>query len=134
MSANANAAWSCVRSDARDATGARREVRAFLADLADESSSDLDGTEVIVGELIANVIRHAPGPIGVYCSWHGERATLVVADRGPGIPSVRGVPDGGCEAGRGLLIVEALAVAFTVERATPFGSRVVVELPVRRIA
>jgi anti-sigma regulatory factor (Ser/Thr protein kinase) len=129
----ANAVWSCVRSDARDATSARRDVRDFLALHADEGS-DLDATEMIVGELIANVIRHAPGPIGVYCSWHGDRATLVVADRGPGIPTLRVLPDTIAEAGRGLLIVAALAVALTVERATPFGSRVVVELPVRRIA
>ena len=125
--------WSCVRSDARDAATARREVRDFLSRDAD-AASDLDATETIVGELIANVIRHAPGPIGVYCSWNEHGAVLVVADRGPGIPALRSVPDARAECGRGLLIVLALARTLTVERATPFGSRVVVELPVSRRA
>ncbi|MBV8579620.1 MAG: ATP-binding protein [Candidatus Eremiobacteraeota bacterium] len=106
-------------------------MRAFLARSAD-GDSDLDAAELIVGELVANVVRHAPGPIGIYCSWRGEHATLVIADRGPGIPRVRPVPAPESESGRGLLIVEALARACVVEHATPYGSRVVVELPVRR--
>jgi len=126
-----NPVWSCVRSDARDASTARREVREFLAHHAD-GDSDLDAAELIVGELIANVVRHAPGPIGIYCSWRDEHATLVIADRGPGIPRVRPVPAPEAERGRGLLIVEALARTCIIEHATPYGSRVVVELPVRR--
>ncbi|HYW54953.1 MAG TPA: ATP-binding protein [Dongiaceae bacterium] len=125
--------WSCVRRDARDATTARREVREFLSQDADDGS-DLDGAETIVGELVANVIRHAPGPIGVYCSWDENGAVLVVSDRGPGIPALRSVPDGHHECGRGLLIVLALARRLTVERSTPYGSRVVVQLPVNRRA
>jgi anti-sigma regulatory factor (Ser/Thr protein kinase) len=123
--------WSCVRSDAREALNARHEVRDFLSRDAD-AASDLDASELIVGELVSNVVRHAGGPIGVYCSWNGEGAVLVVADRGPGIPCVREVPDEVAERGRGLLLVLALARTMTVERATPYGSRVVVELPVKR--
>jgi anti-sigma regulatory factor (Ser/Thr protein kinase) len=123
--------WSCVRSDAREALGARHEVRDFLSRDADVAS-DLDASELIVGELVSNVVRHASGPIGVYCSWNDDGAVLVVADRGPGIPTVRSCPDGIAERGRGLLLVLALARTMTVERATPYGSRVVVELPVKR--
>jgi anti-sigma regulatory factor (Ser/Thr protein kinase) len=125
--------WSCVRSDAREALDARREVREFLAESA-TPGSDLDASELIVGELVSNVVRHASGPIGVTCTWNGGEAVLVVADRGPGIPTVRPVPDAAAEFGRGLLLVLALARAVTVERATPYGSRVVVTLPVERRA
>jgi anti-sigma regulatory factor (Ser/Thr protein kinase) len=125
--------WSCVRRDARDATTARREVREFLSRDADDDS-DLDAAEMIVGELVSNVIRHAPGPIGVYCSWDESGAVLVVSDRGPGIPAMRPAPDGRHECGRGLLVVLALARTMSIERATPYGSRVVVQLPVNRRA
>jgi anti-sigma regulatory factor (Ser/Thr protein kinase) len=108
-------------------------VREFLAESA-SPGSDLDGSELIVGELVSNVVRHASGPIGVYVSWNDGAAVLVVADRGPGIPTVRPVPDAAAEFGRGLLLVLALARDVTVERATPYGSRVVVTLPVERRA
>jgi anti-sigma regulatory factor (Ser/Thr protein kinase) len=128
-----NANWSCVETDARDALGARRSVRDFLRAQAD-ASSDLDASELIVGELVSNEIRHAPGPIGLSVTWTEHGATLIVVDRGPGIPTVRCVPDGDSESGRGMLIVQALARSTCIERSSPDGSRVVVELPVRRAA
>ncbi len=123
--------WSFVTGDAREATTARVGVRQFLAAEADPNS-DLDGAEMIVGELVSNVIIHAPGPIGLYVSWSGETAVLIVSDRGQGIPKVRLCPDGNAESGRGLLIVEALASSVEVYSIPYQGSRVVVELPVRR--
>ena len=123
--------WSLVRSDAWDANTARSGVRSFLAAQA-LPGSDLEGAETIVGELVANVILHAPGPIGIYASWSGETAVLIVSDRGHGIPKVRLCPDAMAESGRGLLIVEALARSVEVYRVPFQGSRVVVELPVRR--
>jgi len=45
---------------------------AFLALQADDLS-DLDAVETIVGELVANVIRHAAGPIRHPCSLGGRR-------------------------------------------------------------
>jgi anti-sigma regulatory factor (Ser/Thr protein kinase) len=123
--------WSFVTADAREATAARRAVRQFLAVEAD-AASDLDGAETIVGELVSNVILHAPGPIGLYVSWSGETAVLIVSDRGGGIPKVRLCPDGHTERGRGLFIVEALASSVEVYSIPYQGSRVVVELPVHR--
>ena len=125
------AGWSMVKADAREALTARHAVREFLAAQADESS-DLDAVETIVGELIANVIRHADGPIGIHVSWEGDSAVAIIADRGPGIPVVRPVPGADDTCGRGLMIVQALAkrVEFSARRGN--GSRVVVELPVHR--
>ncbi len=123
--------WSLVRSDARDAVQVRTAIRNFLALLAD-ASSDLDAVELIVGELVANVIRHAPGPIGIHVAWEGDGAVLVVSDRGPGIEPVRCVPDCDAESGRGLLLVESLATRVRIDPLTAGGTRVVVGLPVRR--
>jgi anti-sigma regulatory factor (Ser/Thr protein kinase) len=120
-----------VKADAREALLARRAVRAFLAAQADERS-DLDAVEMIVGELVANVIRHADGPIGIHVSWEGDVAVAIVADRGPGIPAVRPVPDVDDTGGRGLMIVEALAKRVKINARRGSGSRVIVELPVHR--
>ena len=121
-----------VRADAREALSARRDVRRFLALQAD-CYSDLDAVETIVGELVANVIRHASGPIGIHVAWQGNGAVAVVADRGPGIPTVRSVPGVDATSGRGLLIVHALAKRVEISERPGKGSRVIVELPVRRL-
>jgi anti-sigma regulatory factor (Ser/Thr protein kinase) len=125
--------WSLVRSDALDALHARDAVRTFLGEQADPAS-DLDAVEMIVGELVANVIRHAPGPIGIHVAWEDDKATLIVADRGHGIPALRSVPSGTSERGRGLFLVEALARNVSISASPGNGSRVIVELPVRRRA
>ncbi|HTJ26310.1 MAG TPA: ATP-binding protein [Candidatus Limnocylindria bacterium] len=123
--------WSLVRSDAAEALHARDAIKSFLREQADPSS-DLDAVEVIVGELVANVIRHAPGPIGIYVAWEDEGATLIVADRGRGIPTLRSVPTDTSERGRGLFLVEALSRGVSISATPGNGSRVIVDLPVQR--
>jgi anti-sigma regulatory factor (Ser/Thr protein kinase) len=125
------AGWSMVKADAREALTARHAVREFLEVQAD-GSSDLDAVETIVGELVANVIRHADGPIGIHVSWEGDSAVAIVADRGPGIPVLRPVPGRDDTCGRGLMIVQALAKRVEISARRGSGSRVVVELPVHR--
>ena len=124
--------WSLVTADAREATRARIAVRQFLALQADEEESDLDAAELIVGELVANVIRHAPGAIGINVSWKGHEAILIVSDRGPGVPVVRCVPAGDATCGRGLFLIQALAREVKIDAVPGHGSRVVVHLPVHR--
>ena len=123
--------WSMVAADAREALRARSAIRRFIAAQAD-TSSDLDGVETIVGELIANVVQHAPGAVGIHVAWDGDRATLVIADRGPGIPIARPVPDPQSTSGRGLLIVRAIAPQVDIDSVAGYGSRVTVILPVHR--
>jgi anti-sigma regulatory factor (Ser/Thr protein kinase) len=122
--------WSLVTTDAREAAAARTAIRQFLALEADDSRSDLDAAELIVGELVANVIRHAPGVVGINVIWKGDGAVLTVTDRGPGVPAVRCAPDGQATSGRGLFLIQALAREVTIDAAPGRGSRVVVHLPV----
>jgi len=124
--------WSLVTADAREATQARIAIRQFLVLQADQPRSDLDAAELIIGELVANVIRHAPGAIGINVSWKGHEAVLVVSDRGPGVPAVRCVPDQEATSGRGLLLVQALTGGVEIDAVPGHGSRVVVHLPVYR--
>lgn len=125
--------WSLVRADASEAIRAREAIRTFLSEQADPSS-DLAGAELIVGELVSNVIRHAPGPIGIYVAWEDDAAMLIVADRGCGIPALRSLPTEASEAGRGLLLVHALARKVAIDTVPGQGSRVIVQLPVQRRA
>lgn len=124
--------WSLVTADAREATRARIAVRAFLIERADAAKSDLDAAELIVGELVANVIRHAPGAIGIHVCWKDQEAVLVVTDRGPGVPAVRCVPDRGATSGRGLFLIQALARTVEIDAVPGHGSRIIVHLPVYR--
>ncbi len=126
----ANHEWSFVAADAREAgTTTRRAVRDFLAEQAC-GQCDLDAVEIIVGELISNVIQHAPGPIGMHCWWEDERAVLLVADRGPGLPPVRPIPDPVGTNGRGLLLIDALAHSVRFDCVPGQGTRIAVQLPV----
>jgi anti-sigma regulatory factor (Ser/Thr protein kinase) len=126
--------WSLVTADAREAARARVAIRQFLALEADDGRSDLDGAELIVGELVANVIRHAPGAVGINVSWKGHEAILIVSDRGPGVPKMRCVPDEQATSGRGLFLIQALAHAVEIDAVPGHGSRVIVHLPVHRAA
>ena len=123
--------WSMVAADAQEALRARVAIRRFVAAQAD-AGSDLDGVEMIVGELIANVVQHAPGAVGIHVAWDGDGATLVIADRGPGIPFARPVPGPDATSGRGLLIVQAISPRVDIDSVAGYGSRVTVVLPVHR--
>lgn len=124
--------WSLVTADAREATGARHAIRAFLA-LQAAKGSDLEAVDIIVGELVANAIRYAPGAIGIHVVWRGTSAVLTVADRGPGIPPLLPVPDYDSTTGRGLFLIQALAREVEIDSGPGKGSRVVVHLPVERV-
>ncbi len=50
-------------------------------------AEDADDLEMIIGELCANVTRHARSEKGHYCvtlEHHGDYVALIVADEGPG--------------------------------------------------
>ncbi len=109
-------------------------MRLFLETQADAERSDLDAAELVVGELIANAVRHGAPPFGVCIDWHDDPPMLCVVDRGPGMRAVYPAPDWRSERGRGLLLVRALAGEVVVDSANADrdGTRVVVALPVLR--
>jgi anti-sigma regulatory factor (Ser/Thr protein kinase) len=125
--------WSLVTADAREAMRARHAIRAFLTREA-AADSDLEAVEIIVGELVANVIHYAPGAVGIHVAWEDEGAVLIVADRGPGIPAVRRLPDPIAASGRGLYLIQALARQVEIDAVPGNGTRIKVRLPVRRAA
>ncbi len=109
----------------------RRQVARFLEQDASEDS-DFAATELIIGELLGNVIRHAPGPVRVRAEWEGAEAKFVVEDSGRGF-SLPQPPAGRTEQrGRGLALVQAFARSLLVSYEPGRGTTVEVVLPLRR--
>jgi anti-sigma regulatory factor (Ser/Thr protein kinase) len=126
--------WSYVGARAEEASRVRRDVRHFLETEADAELSDLDAAELVVGELVANAVRHGAPPFGICVDWNDDPPILCVVDRGPGMRPLYPAPDTDSERGRGLLLVRALAGEVVVDAGDEerSGTRVVVALPVHR--
>jgi anti-sigma regulatory factor (Ser/Thr protein kinase) len=125
--------WS-FDATAAAATEARRAYIAALASKAESGAVvDLAAAELIFGEMLGNVVRHAPGWVDVSLEWTGEHPVLQVDDNGPGFHSRRRrerLPDDELsESGRGLFIIHALAVDFAVTNRAVRGTRARATLP-----
>jgi anti-sigma regulatory factor (Ser/Thr protein kinase) len=125
----------CWRADTRlDERELRRLRTAIRADVAAgaESENSAHVVELIVGELIGNVQRYAPGPFCTELHWSDDSLHLSVHDPGPCF-----VPDGvnvteptdwEAERGRGLAIIKALGGTVHTHREDDKGCRVDVDL------
>ena len=124
--------WRFESADAAGAYAARNGLLSYLQSRA-EADSDLEGAAIVFGELIANVARHAPGPIAIDVSWEGGLAVLSVSDRGPGFQLRRDteLPEVTAESGRGLFICNAIARSLEVTPLPGGGCTVTACLPVR---
>lgn len=118
-------------ADASLANNARRIFQRYLAAQVD-AASDLYGAELIFGELLGNVARHAPGAIDVKLRWNGLVAILEVADHGPGytIEDVH-LPNDFSESCRGLFLVTSFGRDVAV-RCESGRTTTTVTLPVTR--
>jgi anti-sigma regulatory factor (Ser/Thr protein kinase) len=114
------------------AVGARRAFRAHLERYA-ASESDVPGAELIFAELVSNIVRHARGPASFILDWHQARPTLFVLDRGNGIREApHAFPEVTADRGRGLALVNAIAVQMRVGKRRGIGAYVCAILPVLR--
>ena len=122
--------------DARDVATGRAVRGEFAAALETHGvrDDDLFAAEVIFGELLGNVVRHAPGPIEIVVEWDPERAPVLhVLDRGPGFVLAPRLPsDVLAERGRGLFIVWSLAEELNVTKRPDGGAHARAVFAVRR--
>ncbi len=126
--------WSFDGSDAMAAHGARASFVRALRD-AGTPDSDFGAAELIFGELVGNVVRHAPGRIEIDLVWSGEAPVLHVLDRGASFDLAAVLPtDVMQESGRGLFLVELLGEGFAVDALPRRGNHARVTLPIRRRA
>jgi anti-sigma regulatory factor (Ser/Thr protein kinase) len=106
---------------------------AYLRKRGSEDADD-DSAELIFGELIGNVVRHAPGPIWVDVRWEtGRFPVLRIADRGAGFTLRPMLPQSLlAESGRGLFLVDVYSDDLRIEPNPGGGTQVSVTLKIPR--
>jgi anti-sigma regulatory factor (Ser/Thr protein kinase) len=118
-----------------DASHAGYARKLFVHYLGGQVSADTDlfGVEMVFGELIGNVARHAPGSVEVRLRWQGDAARLEVIDEGAGYERCVLLPDAMEEFHRGLFLVASFGDDLSVE--TRGGKTVTgITLKIRRAA
>jgi serine phosphatase RsbU (regulator of sigma subunit)/anti-sigma regulatory factor (Ser/Thr protein kinase) len=110
--------------DSADSVGAQRARCEFAAALRERDANEVDvfAAELVFGELVGNVVRHAHGAVEALVDWNGPAPVLHVLDRGPGFSFAPRLPDPLTETGRGLYIIAALTDDFNVTRTIGHGS------------
>lgn len=116
-------------TDGLRVAAARREIVRHLESIGADDA-DYSAAELVVGELLANVSRHAPGPFVVRVGIDGGYAFVQIRDRGRGF-ALPTCPRSPLEAsGHGLHLVRALARKLDVHHVPGEGNTVYAELPV----
>ncbi|HLX78568.1 MAG TPA: ATP-binding protein, partial [Acidimicrobiales bacterium] len=124
--------WRFHSSDAQTARASRLELASYLRRLAHDDGG-LFEAELVLGEILANTVEHAPGLVQIDVDWRGDKPLVTVLDMGPGLESIEpSLPDDIFdENGRGMYLIGSLAEAVEV-RKTGNGTRISVVLPVVR--
>jgi PAS domain S-box-containing protein len=124
--------WTFHSSDAYSAHKSRHELMAFIRGLL-SSEDDLFRIELIIGEILANTVKHAPGLVTVDIDWSGAQPALTIVDTGPGLAKFSpALPNDGLnEDGRGLFLIGTLAHDVRVERMPDAGTKMTVNFPVK---
>jgi anti-sigma regulatory factor (Ser/Thr protein kinase) len=102
--------WELADGDACGAMNARRAFRALVRGLA-ISPSDVDGAELIFGELAANGVEHGAGRMTLVLGHAGGELVLSIHVDGDWIYPVQSadVPTPSQARGRGLFFVRSIA-------------------------
>ena len=123
--------WTFEAPDAMEAEPARGAFGRWLATVAD---GDVYAATVIFGELVGNVVRHAPGPIEMRAEWQGSDLVLHVLDRGRGFAPTLRVARRRAERNRPRLLHRRRAGAARRRQRVGQGTHVRAVLPVTRKA
>ncbi len=126
--------WSFHSNHAYSAHNARHEVMSFIQELAGEND-ELFTAELIVGEILANTVEHAPGLVSMEVDWSDAAPVVTVVDTGPGLErfAAQLPEDALTEDGRGLYLVQTLALDVCIESDRGYGTKMTVTLPIERI-
>ncbi|MBC5811142.1 MAG: PAS domain-containing protein [Candidatus Eremiobacteraeota bacterium] len=127
--------WRFHSSDPYSAHHSRREIVAHLRRVGAEDEG-LFVAELIIGEILANTVEHAPGLVEVELDWRGEKPLVSVRDAGSGALRVSGdLPDDPlAEDGRGIFLAKTLAEHFSLRHLPGYGTEVTARLPLLRRA
>lgn len=126
--------WYFETDCPRDALAGRHLLERYLADHTPEGS-DLFTASLVYGELVSNVVKHAPGGgVRVWLEPHRNRFALCICDDGRGFNSAQAgqTPDENAESGRGLFIVQQVCEELSYARRDGNGFLVRAVLPLAR--
>jgi len=125
--------WRFHSSDAFTAHASRHEIMAYLRRLALDPEQVFTG-ELILGEILANTVEHAPGLVEVDVDWMGEKPIVTIRDTGPGMrPVAAALPeDLLSEGGRGIFLITELSEGATIRPTPGYGTEVRAILPIAR--
>jgi anti-sigma regulatory factor (Ser/Thr protein kinase) len=124
--------WRFLSADARAAALARHEIGELVAQ---QRPNERFAAELAFGELIANVVRHAPGPVVARCRVGPSGvATIELDDAGSGFVPASSSADLFAETGRGLALLRRLSDDVVVGSAPSGGASVCVRLNGARAA
>nr|MDQ2680147.1 serine/threonine-protein phosphatase [Candidatus Eremiobacteraeota bacterium] len=125
--------WRFHSSDAHAAHNSRDELMQFVRRFA-RPDNDIFGAELVLGEILANTVEHAPGLVEITIDWAGEKPLVTVLDSGPGMAreTMELPQDISDENGRGLFLVKALAADLSIRRAPGYGTQICVTLSLAR--
>ncbi len=124
--------WRFHSNDPSIAQRSRRDIALRFALAATDDPQGLADSELIVGELLANTVEHAPGLVEVEFEREGDDLVLTVSDSGPGLvagPKSHLPSETFSESGRGLWLVRTLAREVRFGRTSRGGTLVRVVLP-----
>jgi PAS domain S-box-containing protein len=124
--------WRFHASDAQAAHVARMEVGTYIFSVAGKTE-EAYASELIVGELLANTVEHAPGLVDLRLEWTDDAAILTVRDSGPGLNSLKiNLPsDPMNEGSRGLYLAQTLSKDVSLTPSPSGGAEIRVILPVK---
>ncbi|GAC1412339.1 MAG: hypothetical protein NVSMB64_22570 [Candidatus Velthaea sp.] len=106
--------WSCHSTNGDRAAAVRHELAGIL-ERRGASENARFVAELVLGELIGNVARYAPGKMDISLDLSGSLPVLHVLDEGEGFRYLPKLPDDVLsERGRGLYIISQMTADFTV--------------------
>jgi anti-sigma regulatory factor (Ser/Thr protein kinase) len=129
VSVSGSRAWTLSIDDASAGGHARSHFVDFLQSVAGNEQF-LSAAELIFGELLGNVVRHAPGPVEIWIDLNDDVMVLHVVDSGPPLVLTEyRLPDEVLsERGRGLFIVAQLAADVFVDAREGGGNHISVSI------
>lgn len=120
-----------------------RTLGRALLEFLQADPTDIDDIEILVGELCANVLRHAQtsnGKYQVHLEYYSDHVGITVEDRGPGF-SFKDVPLAGTKrpdfgggervGGYGMQLIQNLSDRLEFHRSDPHGTTVHAEKKLR---
>ena len=121
--------WRFGAVDALQAETARQRLTAWLTE---RTRVETCAAEIICGELIGNVVRHAPGPIDIDVGCSSDRVRIFVQSSGHPITLKARLPESILsESGRGLFIIESLGEDLRASALPVFGNQISVDFPLK---